>query len=575
MIKRNFFLFLLIFTISLLNACGSSSSDNTNTQEESSQEEETQDEEGTQEVNTPPISPSNISISGITWSTAVIIWGDNSDNETGFVIEISEDDENYTQVATTEENITEQIIQNLDEQTTYYVRVTASNNYGNAISETSSFTTTSSTTNTTTAISQFGITWQFSEAHQYGQFANGDYWILGPVEITGIYPSSQEQYGFTTLDGFSQSSAEGAIIRVMNGSMLNPSPTTGGTQGYDSETFAWHPEQGKIYGTNYNSDLNAALNISAEDPLTISSATSLVSSVSHPNGYRPQIKTQAVLTILNSTPTEGSFRPPYSGTDKSINFNISQINYSLLEQLETVSSQPEISVVSNYFEKPWIDHVPNWGARYTHASDNMPDYGREISAQIGIAALMLHLDIPVEEKRELLIRYLQLGIDLYGITENGGEDNWPANGGHESGRKWPILFAGLVLGNDSMANISNTDVQFGEDGQTFYVTQEVIDRTYRDGYGGYTSEHLGMAEYGIRHSYQPDVDDVSWDASYRRCCTANAWAGFTLSALIMDEKDTWNHNALFDYMDRYMETEPSGYYRQTSNFVEDMWDKYR
>ena len=67
-----------------------------------------------------------------------------------------------------------------------------------------------------TQISQFGITWTFNRDYPVGQFANGDWWVVGPVTITGISPRS------TTING-----------RTMNGRMVNPSPRVGG-QGYDS-----------------------------------------------------------------------------------------------------------------------------------------------------------------------------------------------------------------------------------------------------------------------------------------------------------------------------------------------------
>jgi len=39
---------------------------------------------------------------------------------------------------------------------------------------------------TTNSISQFGITWTFNQQHEFGQFANGDYWVVGPVTIVAI-----------------------------------------------------------------------------------------------------------------------------------------------------------------------------------------------------------------------------------------------------------------------------------------------------------------------------------------------------------------------------------------------------
>ncbi len=63
------------------------------------------------------------------------------------------------------------------------------------------------------SITQFGITWYFDRelipATDYGQFANGDYGVAGPVNVIGIEPSTAEKSG-----------------RIINGSMLYP-PSAG------------------------------------------------------------------------------------------------------------------------------------------------------------------------------------------------------------------------------------------------------------------------------------------------------------------------------------------------------------
>jgi hypothetical protein len=166
-----------------------------------------------------------------------------------------------------------------------------------------------------------------------------------------------------------------------------------------------------------------------------------------------------------------------------------------------------------------------------------------------------------------------VGIDFHGIVEDGGESNWPPAGGHTQGRKWPILFAGVMLDDPDMANIGQRDdVHFGEDGQTFYVTQQDVDRGV-----GYTQEHLGMPDWGIRHSTRPGQDDPSWNSPYRQCCTANSWGGHVLSARIMGLQEAWNHDALFDYTDRFVEKQPPQNWQRFWNrpFSETMWDTYR
>jgi hypothetical protein len=211
----------------------------------------------------------------------------------------------------------------------------------------------------------------------------------------------------------------------------------------------------------------------------------------------------------------------------------------------------------------------------------------------------------------LLVNFLQVGIDHFGLTQNGM--HWPPDGGHASGRKLPILFAGIVLNDSEMKNISfmpdNTGVYrcgdkicFGEDAQTFHVDPENIGQyfilpftTTSVIYGGildspelgnYSFKHSGMPEWGIRHeenytsgtaSYL-SVDRLYWDAGYRRCCNANNWAGYLLAVHVMGIRDLWNHNALFDYQDRYMEvTKAGGAWPgwRASGFSAAMWDAYR
>lgn len=432
------------------------------------------------------------------------------------------------------------------------------------------------------SFSQFGITWTFDKEYEYGQFANGDYWIVGPVKIIDIQPSS------VVVNG-----------RTINGSMINPSPEDGEVQGYDSAMYENAPDR-------YDAEMNFARpngnDLSGSNILTIAAGNSLVSTISlEESGARPQLKSAAVLTILNEAPQDGSFRPAYSGDDKTVSFNKSNINYTYLEKLAPVDSTPEFSEVERYFERPWIDHNTNYTGRFMHPVDNMPDYGREIATQTGVASLMLHLDYDDSVKVTLLVRFIQLGIDLKGLVDNGG--GWMNNGGHASGRKWPILFAGIMLEDDDMKSIGDVSgmhlysggygpgnmppdyVQFGEDEQTFYVTQDDVDRTNGDYWNPddrsgtpapYEAQHIGIPEWGKRHATDPYRDNYDWEVQYRDVASSG-WNGYVFAARIMEDNGSamtlWNHPPLFDYVDRYMQIETD--IRSTSDFTEEMWDTYR
>lgn len=183
--------------------------------------------------------------------------------------------------------------------------------------------------------------------------------------------------------------------------------------------------------------------------------------------------------------------------------------------------------------------------------------------------------MPADEKRALLIVMLQLGIDVYGVVENGGR--FVADGGSGSGRKFPLLLAGTVFGDQRMLRLARErKFAFGEDAQTFYV-EATSPGVVNSGHGGYVRADLGLPEWGNRHADDPSQDRKAWSADpYRRCCTANAWNGFVLAARIMGLRDAWDHAPLFDYVDRYMQIEQRGHWmRSWSPFCERMWDRYR
>lgn len=440
-------------------------------------------------------------------------------------------------------------------------------------------------------LTQYGITWTFDKAYPTGQFVNGDYWVVGPVAIVSIDPPSVET---------SENIGGEMEMRTKNGSMINPDPGIGNSgfdkeaQGYDSHM--WQSDH------HYYPSLNVALNVSPTTPLQIDNGSSLVSTISHDDAsHRPALKSAAVLTVLDQSPPEGSFRPPYAGNDKSIGHHLDDVlnNLGKLQNLsmDGLTGVPAPAVVQEWFRRPWLDHIPGHLGEYIHPSDNMPEYGGNVAERLSEAALWLHLDFSADDKSPLLKGYIQCGIDFYGIIKNAYYDSshdkivhWWASGGQCGGRKWPILFAGAMLGDPQMMDIvSDPDILFQEDGQTFYVDQTAIDFS---GYsatmcghngdnlpcGGYETSMLMMPEWGIAHAANRFRDTARWETMYRQCCTAARWGGLALSAIAMDLVDEWGHNAFFDYMDRYFQFEENyngGQYTQYITFIKEAWLQYR
>ena len=405
---------------------------------------------------------------------------------------------------------------------------------------------------TAKSLQQHGITWNFSEPVQYGQFVNGDYWVLDPgsgVKITKITPG----HALHPVTG-----------RHMNGSMLNPATASQGYDGYQ----------------NYDAAMNVGLNISETNPFILQKNSSLVSTISNLTpgvSHLSYVNTAAVLTCLPTIPPPKSFRPGISSSTKTVH-NAGSLNLSLLKNLTYLGTKPNIATYSNYLKMVWLTHNGSWTGRYMRPSASGLDnyYYNETFAA---AAVLLHLDYTDAQKFPLLINFVQLGIDIYSYIESGAK-GWPPDGGHSNGRKWPILFAGIMLDYAPMKNIGQKSgdylystgygagnpppdyLHFGEDGQTFYVAQADIDITNSASwnpdkrninYAPYTRDMLGMPEWGIRHSTLPNTSDASWTAEYRSIyCGPPSWAGTALAAYFMNAKALWNNNAHFDFVDRYV-----------------------
>ena len=414
------------------------------------------------------------------------------------------------------------------------------------------------------SIQQYGITWTFDKEYQCGQFVNGDYWVVDPgsgVKINNINPGDVIRSGTT---------------QHMNGSMLNPST---GTQGYDG-----HRE--------YDATKNVGIGISAQSPLLLSGDVSLVSTISNllPGGTQhvSYVKTAAVLTCLRAAPRVNSFRPGISAPTKTIH-NADSLDYGLLGTLASPVAKPDLVTLANKFQMVWLDHG-GWTTRFMRPSDSGLDnyyYTNDFTS----AELSLQLDYTNKEKEKLLINYIQFGIDMYSYLESGAK-GWPPDGGLANGRKWPIMFAGIMLNYAPMKNIGSVSgdylyangygagnpppdyKHFGEDGQTFYVAQSDVDITNGPKWNPdtrsapnypYTTEMLGMPEWGIRYSTNQARSDSDWTTNYRTIGTgARAWAGTSMAIRIMGAKNLWNHDAYFDYVDRYMaiskgDPDPSGF----------------
>jgi len=413
------------------------------------------------------------------------------------------------------------------------------------------------------SISQYGITWTFDKKYAYGQFVNGDYWVDGPIKIIAITPAS------VALTGQNN--------RIVNGSMLNPAINY--LQGYDSRMLGTE-------GRSFDAALNAARplgnDLSAENPLIISTPSSLLSSISReiPQDARNVI-TIAVLTILDTVPPPDAFRPPFTGSDnKTVTHTKTDIRRGVLPRLAVPSGVGATAQdVAAFFEKPWVEHMQDWQKEIFCPTANMHSYGREIASNVSDGALMLTLDVDSLEKEQLLLRMIQLGLDYYGmVLSPNGRITWTADGGHMCGRAFPLIFAGYILGDQAILDIMKKSgayayqngyyagnmppdyIHFGEIDQTFFVSQRDVDGTHSSSWSPdprdtvqlpYEAVDIGIADWGINHVISPKGDNKAWGAIYR-AVNAPSWCGFVLASRILGIDSLWNHRPLFDYVNRWV-----------------------
>ena len=150
-----------------------------------------------------------------------------------------------------------------------------------------------------------------------------------------------------------------------------------------------------------------------------------------------------------------------------------------------------------------------------------------------------------------------------------GHPGWTGFGGHGSGRKLPIVFAGLLLGEDDWARVNTAfpKVSFGEDEQTAYgrcagPARRSSSPATRESMRPPESAANAATAWGPYEHLPPS----QWKAgqntseSYRRCCTSVGWVAQALALRLMHAEKAWGHDAFFDYVDRWM-------YENDANFV--------
>jgi hypothetical protein len=375
-------------------------------------------------------------------------------------------------------------------------------------------------TPTTNQVIQYGVAWTFDRQVEYGRFANGDYWVLGPVTVTRLTPS---------FDG------------AHHGWEVNPADVI--LQGFDSRVADFDPTRVPRL------------------PYAASPGQSIVKAVSlAPLGEecRPCLQTAAVLTVLGAAPPDRGasvFRPPYFGADKALR-SVGDLDPGLaLPSLAPTPGAPTLAEAADLVRRVQLDHKAGWTGANLHPTENMPEYGAGVGLRSAELALRLVLDGAPAAKRELLLLYVQAGLDLYAMGLGG--DEWSANGGHGQGRKLPIAFAALALADPAMRTfVADAPTSRFAEGSGAYVSA-VADTVL---YGQDENEEMYWGNLVFDTGSRTLKDPYGWidgghrpGDSYQSCCTAMTWkATATAVRLMPGLAEVWNDPVFMQYVDRWV-----------------------
>lgn len=394
-----------------------------------------------------------------------------------------------------------------------------------------------------TELTQYGLTWYFDlplsvdgreGTYMYGTFVNGDYWVktnneTGFVNITRMTPDFKDGH---------------------HGWMANMNSES---QGFDSRA------------SRYDAELIPSL------PYLAFGNVSIIKSRSREplnESCRPCLQTAAVLTIVDHVPQNLGvtlFRPNFFGDEKFF-YSTKDLNLNLLPSLEAPSGyEPEnFDWIPERFRMVQLD-IDSYPGENIRPFDNYClltfgqvscSYGGKVALSIGDAALRFMLNDSIQSKIDGgLFYFIQHGIDLY-YAMLGGMD-WEPNGGHGSGRKLPIIFAGVLFEDENwkqnVLDVSNN--VFQEDGFLYKgVNGQVLFGSESGGASGYWNNVA--TDYASRTAADPygyiDGGHVP-GTSYQRAINSMIWKGPLVAMAVWPEVNrVWNNKMFIEYTDRWV-----------------------
>ena len=416
------------------------------------------------------------------------------------------------------------------------------------------------------SVSQYGITWNFSEPRPVARYANGDWAVEGPVTIISITPGGETIDGqFADNFAYTGRQVHGAVLNAGNRSQVGGSKSgnsglaagTGHIQGWDGIEKSDLPP-----GKNGNTlpPYVDALNVDPGNTgqplvLTTGSVVKAVSAVkkAEVDPYGAAMLTDlAVLTVVDTLPAGGDMRPGIAGSDKSSPFNKRSLNLSVFRNLPIPGDAPPIGTVLSRMSRLFQLAVPNSiDAKNLSPKNNHDVYGREIGDNVTNALLYLHLAIPGEQKLELLVLVAQLAIDAASRADEGGIGL--TNGGGNAWKRAALVMTCAALGLDCptwMRAAAQNNAAWTEDIQVLTITAGQVEATKQIAgtTPGYPDRPLSRFEPWMIGGNEWGAGGSNWTEVYRDITGSYVFGAVLAVRLTAGaEGPLWNNPPVFDY----------------------------
>ncbi len=429
-----------------------------------------------------------------------------------------------------------------------------------------------------TSVSQYGITYSFSEARPVSQYpVTGDFQVEGTVTIVGISPASTAVSG-TYSNGTAYTSQE------VNGAQLNPgnradaggskANNSGNRQGYNGIPSI----SGTYSGVAYTSSLNVHPSKTGA-PLVVTNGTVVMQTTNlSPNtSIRPGGLDMTVLTVVDALGSPTVLRPGQASSTKTHAFDYADLDISILQSVARPAGTPAFDSFLAAIKKPLPFQITDSvNGETAQPKNNGGDYVRDMAAPRCLAMLAMHLDWTDDETRQLAACVHNDMIDIADRIIEGGTVGavGSVSGGNGACWKGPSLYLGtaMVENATTLPEATARSVELTEVCADPYVVPEnwqhqKLTREHVDVTQAWTSI-TGSTGAGSGNDGAPNVPlwmvdaveflgngsalygvGIDYPAEYRAVCDKSSLPGIIATYLAAPAWDLWNRPEMKHYAD--------------------------